>query len=377
MEIYLEKLGLSSLPDLKSIKKAYAAKLKTIDQSNIQEFQEVREAYLYLCGKGSPEPSDAGDINIDCDYDFDYFEEENPSLPIFRALVEELSLENDNKDFSAVEWINSQLELDSLQARTDFSVILLQEFITGADNWSYKVMRDTSYALNWHEINDGLAHYTRLLVVFENLLEQIDFNTRVLIPMNSFFSFKWGDPQSAFNALSTMRKEINCDYYLLSDLFLRKTIESCSSAPIAALAANRFFGWKNLDYVQQQPLEIALLEARFRVTLLLVKADQSPPTDTEGYPVWRLKQPFDYWSEIDYLASNSIEPIISVIHKMDVYNIKGELNEDQVKFYKEHYRGGPEHHSQRAVRHTKFLRTALMVAALIVGVGLLKYLQTI
>lgn len=126
MEIYLAKLGLSSMPDLKSIKKAYAAKLKSIDQSNIREFQEVREAYLVLCGKSSPEPSSAVDINIDRENNVEPIAEEIPLISVFYGLIEALFLENESKDFSTADWINYQSALDSLQARIEFSAILLQ-----------------------------------------------------------------------------------------------------------------------------------------------------------------------------------------------------------------------------------------------------------
>ena len=365
MEIYLEKLGLSSLPDLKSIKKAYAAKLKTIDQSNIKEFEEVREAYLVLCGKSAPTHPDAEDISIDRKNYYEPIEEEVPRQSVFNGLIEALFLENENKDFSAADWINSQPALDSLQVRAEFSAILLQEFFARTHPWSYEIMREVSVALNWHEISSGLPNQARMLVDFEIFLERIDFHRQVISLIEEFFTFHWQDQESAFMALLRMRDDINYDLNLLSEFFLNKTIQCCSSAPIAALAANTFFGWKNLNVAQERSLEIALTEAKFREKVCLVKNYQAPPPDEEGYAIWHLMQPFDYRGAINYLALSSIDSVISVINKIDEYNINFDLNNDQIKFYSEYYRAGSEHPIQRAVKRKKHFRKIVTAIVLI------------
>lgn len=372
MEKYLTKLGLSGTPDLKAIKKAYAAKLKSIDQSNIREFQEVREAYLVLCGKSAPEVSDAEAPNINSKDTFNYAEAElrpqeelkKTYLSDLFGLIDTLFLENENPDFRAAEWINSQSALDGLQARTEFSKILLEDFLARTRPWSSKIMREISIALNWHEISSGPCN-PRMLVEFEFLLARIDYHHQVISTIEEFFNFPWKDQESAYLTLLSMRDEINYDLNLLSEFFLNKTIQCCGSAPIASLVASQFFAWKGLDYAQERSLENALTEAKFREKVLLVKNYQKPPSDDEGYALWHLMQPIEYRAAINYLASNSIDSVISVIRKIDVYNLKSELNGDQINFYSEYDRMGSAHPARRMVLRKKHYQKILTTIGLI------------
>lgn len=225
-------------------------------------------------------------------------------------------------------------------------------------------MREASVVLNWHEIS-GPPNHTRMLVDFEVFLEQIEFTHYLINAIEEFFSFPWKDQESAYLALLRMRDEINYDLNLLSELFLSKTIQYCSSAPIAALVASIFFGWKGPNDTQARSLEIAITEAKFREKVFLSKNYQTPPPDEEGYAIWHLMQPFDYRGAINYLASSSIDSVISVIHKIDAYNLKSELDEDQIKFYSEYYRAGSEHPARRAVMRKKHLRKVVTVITLI------------
>jgi hypothetical protein len=373
MELYFNRLGLTASANLESIKKAYAAKLKTVDLSDVSAFQEIREAYLALCQAYKTENPATRELSPYQLPEVDSLDEDLPNASDFRELIEELACEIDNSEFKAADWLLSQPALDSLQARADFSVVMLHEFMTGSIEWPYNIMREISDALSWHDINGVLRNHLNLLVPFQNYLDEVHFHSQVLAPIHSYFRFQWPDQYSAISALRQLVPQLECDAHWVSELFLRKTMESNSSAPIAALAAFQFFQWQGLGISRERPLELALAEARFREKLLLTKPDQPSPSGAEEYAIWRLKQPFNYQNEVRHIALNPIDAIFLVIQKVEVYGAKGMLNEEQVRFYSVHFKGSPEHHSHRAIGNTRLLWAILIPLLLLLASALSRH----
>jgi len=368
MEDVLEKLGLSSISDQRSIKAAYSKKLKLIDITNDPlEFQSLHEAYQQALFYISRD-------NISESVNLPKFDNDQPDLRAanesgileksdsFSAILIDLGKITKLDNFDFLLWLESYKNFDSIEARANLSKRMMFEFVTNGNNWSFKLMRAISETLNWNEVSlEG--HHNYFFSQFLNVLENANFHQIVRPSVNSYFQHPWKNRHEATDALYEIVKGTEQTYHAALAYAVHQAACANSSAWAAVLTAQYVFNW-DLDYAKNQALELSLREARFREKLHEVTGEENrAPYDVQENAIWRLRKPFDYLD-----GYHPIEPITHVLNLADAYGINKNtvFSAEQLEFYLGYQDGSNDTKSGAFfTRFYKILVPVIIILALI------------
>ena len=341
---FWEKLGLSAISDVRTIKAAYAKKLKLIDIANDpSEFQSLRDAYelalFYVANERSPtvHPDYIPGVRTEhVEQPEKNKAEAFEATDSFSLILSELKNIAYDKDFDFLHWLESYKIFDSLDARADLSEQLLHEFVTSENDWPFWLMHNISRALNWGEVRVDGSH-NAIVSQFYQVLDNATYVQNIRPNVKRFFQHPWKNRTEATEALLEFIANIEPTYHPSLSYDAYQAGCAASSAWAALLAAKDIFGWNNLDYATNQVLELSLREARFREKLHEITGNESrAPSDSQENAIWRLRKQYDYLD-----GYHPMEPIKQVINLADAYGInKSEVfNPKQLEFYLDYIDG--------------------------------------
>lgn len=344
MQDVLEKLGLASVSDERTIKAAYAKKLKLIDIANDpSEFQSLREAYelalSYVSNERSATLRPADVPSFGANY-AEQPEEKHTEIfgekDSFSLILSDLHQIAYDDDFDFLRWLDSYKYFDSLEARARLSEQLLHEFVTNENDWPLWLMHHISQVFNWHEIRiDGL--HNTIVSQFYEIISNANYVQNIRPNVKRFFEHPWKNRTEANEALLDFIAKVEPTYHPSLSYDVYQAGCAASSAWAALLAAKEVFGWHNLDYATNQVLELSLREARFREKLHEITGQEiRAPYDAQKNAIWRLRKPYDYLD-----GHHPIDPITHVLNLADAYGINKDevFNPEQLKFYLAHING--------------------------------------
>ena len=338
------KLDLSADSDERTIKAAYAKKLKLIDVANDpSEFQLLRDAYKlalsYVSNKRSPA------VCPDYFPGFGAQQVEQPegikteiieSTDSYSLVLDGLKNIAFSERFDFLHWLESYKSFDSLDARVDLSARLMHEFATSEYDWPFWLMHNVSHALNWHDVR-SYGFRNTIFSQFYQVFENANYVQNVRPNITRFFKHAWKSRIEATEALLDFIANVEPTYHSSLSYDAYQAACAASSAWPALLTAKDVFGWNNLDYATNQVLELSLREARFREKMDAITGDENmAPSDAQENAIWRLRKPYDYLD-----GYHPIDPIAHVLNQADAYGInKSEaFNPDQLSFYSDYLSG--------------------------------------